>query len=255
MDLNKSKDEFIKYTEKYDLNESKIEIKQEHSIRVMNISREIAQELQLSQEEVDIATLIGLLHDIARFEQFKRYHTFRDAQSIDHGDLGVEILNKDIRKYIETDKYDELIKLAVKNHNKYKIQEGLDAKQKLFAQIIRDADKIDIIYEAIGILWQKRQNEVEESKITPAIFEQVLKNQLIKSEDRKTILDDVIAIVAFIFDINFKVSFEILKNRDYINKMLDRYNFKESKTKEQIEEIRKIANLYIEQKINEQIEG
>lgn len=255
MDLNKSKDEFIKYTEKYDLNESKIEIKQEHSIRVMNISREIAQELQLSQEEVDIATLIGLLHDIARFEQFKRYHTFRDAQSIDHGDLGVEILNKDIRKYIETDKYDELIKLAVKNHNKYKIQEGLDAKQKLFAQIIRDADKIDIIYEAIGILWQKRQNEVEESKITPAVFEQVLKNQLIKSEDRKTILDDVIAIVAFIFDINFKVSFEILKNRDYINKMLDRYNFKESKTKEQIEEIRKIANLYIEQKINEQIEG
>lgn len=252
MDLNKSKDEFIKYTEKYDLNESKIEIKQEHSIRVMNISREIAQELQLSQEEVDIATLIGLLHDIARFEQFKRYHTFRDAQSIDHGDLGVEILNKDIRKYIETDKYDELIKLAVKNHNKYKIQEGLDAKQKLFAQIIRDADKIDIIYEAIGILWQKRQNEVEESKITPAVFEQVLKNQLIKSEDRKTILDDVIAIVAFIFDINFKVSFEILKNRDYINKMLDRYNFKESKTKEQIEEIRKIANLYIEQKINEQ---
>lgn len=255
MDLNKSKDEFIKYTEKYDLNESKIEIKQEHSIRVMNISREIAQELQLSQEEVDIATLIGLLHDIARFEQFKRYHTFRDAQSIDHGDLGVEILNKDIRKYIETDKYDKLIKLAVKNHNKYKIQEGLDAKQKLFAQIIRDADKIDIIYEAIGILWQKRQNEVEESKITPAVFEQVLKNQLIKSEDRKTILDDVIAIVAFIFDINFKVSFEILKNRDYINKMLDRYNFKESKTKEQIEEIRKIANLYIEQKINEQIEG
>lgn len=252
MDLNKSKDEFIKYTEKYDLNESKIEIKQEHSIRVMNISREIAQELQLSQEEVDIATLIGLLHDIARFEQFKRYHTFRDAQSIDHGDLGVEILNKDIRKYIETDKYDELIKLAVKNHNKYKIQEGLDAKQKLFAQIIRDADKIDIIYEAIGILWQKRQNEVEESTITPAIFEQVLKNQLIKSEDKKTILDDVIAIVAFIFDINFKVSFEILKNRDYINKMLDRYNFKESKTKEQIEEIRKIANLYIEQKINEQ---
>lgn len=252
MDLNKSKDEFIKYTEKYDLNESKIEIKQEHSIRVMNISRKIAQELQLSQEEVDIATLIGLLHDIARFEQFKRYHTFRDAQSIDHGDLGVEILNKDIRKYIETDKYDELIKLAVKNHNKYKIQEGLDAKQKLFAQIIRDADKIDIIYEAIGILWQKRQNEVEESTITPAIFEQVLKNQLIKSEDKKTILDDVIAIVAFIFDINFKVSFEILKNRDYINKMLDRYNFKESKTKEQIEEIRKIANLYIEQKINEQ---
>ena len=95
----------------------------------MEISKEIAQGLRLTLEEIDIATLIGLLHDIARFEQYTQYHTFKDAQSIDHGDLGVEILNKDIRKYIETDKYDETIKLAVKNHNKYKIQEGLTQKQ------------------------------------------------------------------------------------------------------------------------------
>ena len=130
MNLEKSIEEFIKYTEEYDLNNENIERKQKHSIRVMKISKKIAEKLNLTQEEIDIATLIGLLHDIARFEQYTKYHTFKDIDSIDHGDLGVEILNRDIRKYIETDKYDEIIKLAVKNHNKYKIQQGLNSKQE-----------------------------------------------------------------------------------------------------------------------------
>ena len=48
--------------------------------------------LDLTQEEVEIASLIGLLHDIARFEQYTQYGTFKDLQSIDHGNLGAEIL-------------------------------------------------------------------------------------------------------------------------------------------------------------------
>ena len=120
MDIEKAQKEFIKYTEKYDLSDVNIKRKQEHSIRVMKISKRIAEGMKLAQEEIDIATLIGLLHDIARFEQYTKYHTFKDAESIDHGDLGAEILKKDIKKYIETDEYDELIQLAVKNHNKYK---------------------------------------------------------------------------------------------------------------------------------------
>lgn len=160
---------------------------------------------------MDIATLIGLLHDIARFEQYTKYHTFKDSESVDHGELGVEILNRDIRRYIETDQYDEIIKLAVKNHNKYKIQEDLNLKQKLFAQIIRDADKIDIFYESVEMFWKGRESLVEESTISVEVFKQFLDNTQVKAENRKTPIDDVIAIMAFIFDINFKISFQILK--------------------------------------------
>lgn len=198
---------------------------------------------------MDIATLIGLLHDIARFEQYTKYHTFKDSESVDHGELGVEILNRDIRRYIETDQYDEIIKLAVKNHNKYKIQEDLNLKQKLFAQIIRDADKIDIFYESVEMFWKGRESLVEESTISVEVFKQFLDNTQVKAENRKTPIDDVIAIMAFIFDINFKISFQILKEQDYVNKTLNRYDMYDFKTKEKLEEIRKIANLYIEQKI------
>lgn len=63
----------------------------------MKISKRIAKGMKLTQEEIDIATLIGLLHDIARFEQYTKYHTFKDAESIDHGDLGAEILKKTLK--------------------------------------------------------------------------------------------------------------------------------------------------------------
>ena len=217
----------------------------------MNISKEIAKGIELTQAEVDIATLIGLLHDIARFEQYTKYHTFKDSQSIDHGDLGEEILNKEIRKYIEKQEYDKIIKLAVKNHNKYKIQEGLSPKEKIFAQIIRDADKIDILYESVEMFWKKEENLVENSEISPEVFNQFIQKNQVKIENRRTPIDNIISVIAFIFDINFKISFEIIKREDYINKILNRYKIKNIDTKEKIEKIREIANSYIEQKIKE----
>lgn len=251
MNLEKAQKEFIKYTENYDLRDSNIIRKQLHSIRVMELSEKIAKRLNLSKEKIEIATLIGLLHDIARFEQYKQYHTFKDAESIDHGDLGVEILNKDLHKYIDTDKYDKIIKLAVKNHNKYKIEEGLTQEQELFAKIIRDADKIDIFYEGVVMFWKGNENTVEESTISPEVFKQIQNNIQVKRGTRQTPVDNVISVLAFIFDINFKTSFEILKQEDYINKMLNRYNMKDEQSKKELEEIRNIANKYVEQKTKE----
>ena len=251
MDLEKAQKEFIKYTENYDLRDSNIIRKQLHSIRVMELSEKIAKRLNLSKEKIEIATLIGLLHDIARFEQYTRYHTFKDAESVDHGDLGVEILNKDLHKYIDKDKYDEIIKLAVKNHNKYKIEEGLTQEQELFAKIIRDADKIDIFYEGVVMFWKGNESAVEESTISPEVFEQIQNNIQVKRGTRQTPVDNVLSVLAFIFDINFKTSFEILKQEDYINKMLNRYNMKDEQSKKELEEIRNIANKYVEQKIRE----
>lgn len=252
INLEKAKEEFIKYTEKYDLEDEKIKGKQQHSIRVMQASKKIAENLKLSQEEIELATLIGLLHDIARFEQYTQYKTFRDMDSIDHGDYGVEILEKDMRKYIETDKYDNIIKVAIKNHNKYQIEDGLSETEKLFSKIIRDADKIDIYYESAEMFWKEKEKIIEESTITEDVIMQFKNGQQVKRKKEKRIgneINEIISVIAFMYDINFKPSFEILQTEDYINKILNRYNIKDEYTKRQVEEIRKIANNYIEQKI------
>ena len=50
----------------------------------------------------------------------------------------------EIRNFIPTAKYDEIIKKAIANHIKYILDEsGMTDWERLHAKIIRDADKID----------------------------------------------------------------------------------------------------------------
>ena len=92
IDREKAKKAFNEYAEKYDSSIEKIKLKIEHTFRVSELCEEIALSLKMSKEDIDLAWLTGLLHDIGRFEQVRRYGTFNDAKSIDHGKLGVEIL-------------------------------------------------------------------------------------------------------------------------------------------------------------------
>ena len=250
IDLEKAKNEFLKYSENYDLTKEPIKAKQTHSLRVMEIAKQIAQGIGLSKEEVELATLIGLLHDIARFEQFTQYGTYKDMLSFDHGDIGAEILSSDIRKYIDTNQYDEIIIKAVKNHNKFQIEEGLNEKEELFAKIVRDADKIDILYQGVIRFWKGREQEVNESVISQDVIKQIQNCSQTKRKLQETPIDNIMRVVAFIFDLNFKSSFKILKEEDYINRMLNRYELKDKYTRESVEKIRKVANNYINEKLS-----
>lgn len=252
IDLKKAKQQFIEYTSKYDIKNENISMKIAHSIRVMNISKEISTKIGLTQEEIEVATLIGLLHDIARFEQYTQFQTFNDLNSFDHGDYALEILNKYIRKYIENDKYDEIIRKAIKNHNKFEIEECLTEKELLFAKIIRDADKIDIIYEAVEMFWKGLENQISNTKIsenTESQFRNCKQIKRKKNTSKEQNVDKVLGVIAFIFDVNFTESFKIIRDKDYINKILDRFDFKDKETKDKMEEIKNIANKYIYEKI------
>lgn len=252
IDIEKAKERFLKYTEKYNLNDKNIKGKQLHSLRVMENSKKIAESINLSEEEVEVATLIGLLHDIARFEQYTKYHTYNDLNSIDHGNFGVQILEKDLRNYIETNKYDNIIKEAIRNHNKYQISEEITDEEKLFVKIIRDADKIDILYEAVTQFWIGEEQQIEKLKISEDEIRKFKKLKLMKNKKEqqvKNTIEDIIRTIALIFDINFEISFQILKEKDYINKILCRYQFQDENTKKVMKEIQNISNTYIEEKI------
>ena len=249
IDIKKSKDEFMKYTNNYDIENENIERKIYHSLRVMEISKKIATNLGLENEKIELATLIGLLHDIGRFEQFKIYQTYSDLESIDHGDLGADILkqNNFIRNFIKEAKYDEIILKSVQNHNKYKIADDLNKEEKLFCKIVRDADKIDILYEAIEIFWKKGREEIQNDLISDKVYNEFLNKKLIKKDKnmKKNGIDKLVLMLAFVFDINFHESLEILKKEDYLNKILNNFDFKRQDTKEKIENIRNVLNLYL----------
>lgn len=247
IDIKKAQMEFLKYVEKYDVNDSAIKLKRDHSIRVMQKAKQIAQAMKLSEDEIELATLIGLLHDIARFEQYVRFKNYGVISNFDHGDYAVEILEKDMRKYVETDEYDNIIKTAIRNHNKYKIEDGLNEKELFFSKLIRDADKLDIFYECVEMFWKGKEEAINNSKLSQEMYETFLKNQMViieKDRDYDTI-DDMLITLAYAFDINFKESYEVLQKQDYINKTINRFDFKDIRTKAKMKILIDNLNKYI----------
>ena len=245
IDLEKAKNEFINYTNNYDSTNVHIARKIGHTSRVMEWSKKIAESLNLSKEDIDLATLIGLLHDLARFEQRRLYDTFSDSKSVDHGDLAVTILeeNEYIRKYIEDNQYDDIIKTAVKNHNKFKIEDGLDERTLLHSRIVRDADKLDIMYEGVHMFYKEPDEieQIENLPIAEEYYNQFINRKQIFRKKEPTVLDGMICLFSFIFDLNFEFSKKSIVEGNYINDILSRFNFKNEQTKMQIEEIKKIS--------------
>ena len=61
-------------------------------------------------------------------------------------------------------------------------------------------------------------------------------------------MEEMIMILGFTFDLNFKYSYEIMYKEDYINKIINRFNFKNEETRKKIEIIRNEINNYIQSK-------
>lgn len=253
MNIENAEKEFEKFIKQYDLENKKIKRKLGHSYRVMENAGKIAESLNLCNEEIEIARLIGLLHDIGHFETIQINDILKENKKIDHGDLGVEILKKDnyIRKYIEEDKYDNIILKAIKNHNKLYIEEGLTKQELLFSKIVRDADKLDIFYEGVEMFWTNKEEieEANKSKISDKAIETFNKNNLMDRKNIITEADKVLNFIGFMFDINFKYDFEILKKENYINKILDKFEFIDEVTSNKMKNARRIANEYIEKQL------
>ena len=154
---------FKSYTDNYDSSEPKVALKIEHSFKVCEIAEEIAKSLDLPDEDVELAWFMGLLHDIGRFEQLRRYGTFFDAKSIDHAELSADILFVDdfIKNFDVTGlpkDWHSLTELAIRAHNKLNIPENLTQREELFANLLRDADKVDIFRVIAEIPYKDRAN-------------------------------------------------------------------------------------------------
>ena len=160
---------FREYTDAYDATDEKIKLKIDHTYRVAELCERIAKAEQMEKTEVDLAWLLGMLHDVGRFEQLRRYGTFSDADSIDHAALGADILFGGplsagkglIRTYVDDAAEDEVIETAIRVHSAYRIPEGLAPRTEKLCHILRDADKIEAGIASSGICLEKAGTDFE----------------------------------------------------------------------------------------------
>ena len=257
MDLKKAEKEFQNYLKNYDIENEKVKLKIKHTYKVIEKSEYLAKELKLDEENKELAKLIALLHDIGRFEQIKKTNGFIDSKAFDHANYATKILFKDnlIRKFIENTKYDKIIEKAIYNHNKYKVESNLNQIELLHCNIIRDADKLDnfrvkeeeALRNTLSSVYNPKTINLED--ISPKVYEEFIECKLVNFKNRKTQIDYWICGISFIFDLNFDVSLKYIKENNYIDILVDKIEYKNSVTKQKMEDIRKCAKEYIDKRI------
>lgn len=243
---------FAEYVRNYDPSDEKIKLKIDHTYRVAGLCQRIAESLGLSEPDVDIAWLLGMLHDIGRFEQIRRFGTFNDVQSVDHAEFGADLLFKEglIRKFAEgyyeecelarsgNEEAEQIIKnnehhnkdtglleLAIRQHNKYRVKEDLTERQRMFCDILRDADKVDIFKVnadiPIEIIYDVTTEELKNGVITKEVLESFYKKETVLKSVRRSAVDHIVGHISLLFELVYKESYRQAKEQGYVYKLLD----------------------------------
>jgi len=227
---------FKTYTADYDLSDPKIKLKFDHTFRVAGLCNQIAESINLSDAQKDLAWLIGMLHDVGRFEQVRRYGTFTDADSIDHANFGADLLFLEglFFRFIEPPKeefFDEyeknraIVETAIRNHSAFRIEEGLDEETLMFCQILRDADKIDILRvncdTPVEEIYNVTTKELKEASVTKEVKDAFDEHHCVLRNLRKTPIDFLVGHISLCFELVYPISMEIVKQQGYLEQLLN----------------------------------
>ena len=255
-------EQFNKYVNDYDAKNPKIALKIAHTYRVAAISEKIITNLieeqsgnydgsaLLSEADIDTAWVIGMLHDIARFEQVKRYNTFEDAKSVNHAEFGVKLLFEDYlidRFEIDKSLYD-VIDVAIRNHNKYRIEDGVPEKNLIFCKVIRDADKIDILrvnYETpMAEIYNTSEEVLVNDAISDEVFNAFFEESAINHSLKRTCIDRLIGHISLAYELEYPISYVILKESGYLDKLMA-FESNNAETRERLKSIREYMNNFL----------
>lgn len=121
-----------------------MELKRVHTMKVV-----VNADLICSGEGFDGPTssacrTAALLHDTGRYEQLKKYNTFRDSDSVDHAVYSHDI----VKEKGWLDPLPQAARTAILNavlfHNRRELPEKMDPLEETASKCVRDADKLDI---------------------------------------------------------------------------------------------------------------
>lgn len=252
IDFTYARAAFDDYLNQFNREDEKIKLKIEHTDGVIRCVSEIGTRMRLSEEDRCLAELIALLHDIGRFEQVKRYDSF-EPSVMDHAAYGAELLfgrQKLIRRFVKEDNWDEMIRSAIVRHSDYSVGEGLAPRELMHARLIRDADKLDNcrvkLEDRIEVLLGCSGEEAGRQEISEEIWQECRNKRSVHLEKRKTKIDYWVSYIAYFFDLNFAASAEIVREKQYVRKIIQRIPYTNPDTEKKMKELGEMVTDYLE---------
>ncbi|MDJ0784308.1 MAG: HD domain-containing protein [Desulfosarcinaceae bacterium] len=203
-------------------------LKLAHSVRVSRNCADIGTELGLDRERRRLARTIGLLHDVARFEQVVRYDSFVDSVSVNHGALGADRLQEVplVQALAATDR--AVLLHAVRHHNAAAAPQDSDPGAAFYLKLVRDADKLDI-FRVICML-HRTNNGGEPAtealqlsdapQVTPAIAAAIRAQRPAPMAAVQTRVDLLLLRLSWVFDLSFAASHQHLARRGHLTQLV-----------------------------------
>jgi hypothetical protein len=206
-----------------------IHLKEVHTKRVCEEILDIGNCLGLNGDDLCVAEIMALFHDIGRFEQYAHYKTFIDLKSEDHAMLGVKVLRKTgVLDMLEESTADLIIR-GIVYHNRAFLPKDESERCLFFAKLLRDADKLDILRVVTQYYQRKKENHngvIELGlpnipEISPQVCEDIMAKRIVNIGHLKTLNDFKLLQMGWIFDVNFYRTFELIQERRYLEMLRD----------------------------------
>ena len=205
-------------------------LKRVHTGFVVKNAEAIADGEGFTDEEREVSLAAALLHDTGRYEQLKRYNTFKDSDSVDHAVFSHDIVvEKGWLEKVEVEgrglQWKDAILKAVLYHNRRDLPEDMDPLTEVAAHTVRDADKLDIfrvLEDRVGhtdwksdtrAFWNLAINDPP----NPVVVECIEKGQPVDYQNVKSLSDFVLIQVGWMISgLHFATSRRLCRERNHL---------------------------------------
>lgn len=202
-----------------------IRLKIAHTGKVCEAMAILSAGESLSLGESRIASAVALLHDAGRFSQYLKWRTFRDDDSDNHARLAIEVIRKE--NLLGTLEREEqlLIEEAVRFHNMLQTPRRVKSPTRLFINLIRDADKIDIwrvFTELLALPPEERASAATlgfvdlPGKVSEECIKTLAAGRVVQLKDVMVLNDFKLLQISWVYDLNFASSRRLLLDRGHI---------------------------------------
>lgn len=238
---------FEQYVRKYDMNNVNIKSKYFHSLKVMEIAKELASGLDIFDDE-DIAAieLMGLFHEIGSFSKSPNYHMDGESEDSYQKTINVLFTKGLIREITKDNKYDNIIKKAIFAYDKNGFPSDITEKEKHMCAIIKDAHNLDSFRVFVNSPYIETRIDSYPSELVYNDFKS-FKN--INGKMSENNADSVLVVISNMYSFNYRYSYYLLKTQNYLNRIINSLSFDNKEIEIFFEKLTSVLNNYIDGKI------
>ncbi len=228
-DLQFFKNWYSEYSQSFQTSDEEdwknLSLKITHTHHVCEHITAIARDLSLSINEILLAEAVALFHDLGRFRQYSEYKTFQDRQSKNHGLLAaITLLENEVLTGLP-EQEQKLILQSIKFHNAYKIPNIFDDYSKMYLQMVRDADKLDIFRVFIKYYESPPEERASETAFglpdtddySKTVMSYLNNRHTASYKSLKTENDFKLLKLSWIYGLHFNYSLRLVQKNKYIN--------------------------------------